>query len=469
MPAATYLGIPFARADRWSPPAVLPWDGTAPGTPGPIAPQAPGAQFQRADLPQSEDCLSLNVWTPAADDGARPVMVWIHGGAFRQGSNASPLYRGETLATRGDVVVVSINYRLGALGFLAHPDIATDGVSANWGLLDQIAALEWVRDNIAALGGDPTDVTVFGESAGAASVLMLCAAPAARGLFHKAVAQSGAPLVSSAEAAAKLAEELAREVGVDRVARLRDVEASAIVAAQAKLDDPRRVRTFTPCVDGVVLDRDPTAAIGAGSAAGIPMIIGTNVDEWKLWAPADPHSRDLDDERLRRRVERNLPGRSESVITAVRDARAARGELTNANDLWFAIETERFFRVPALRCADAHAQHGPTYVYLFGWGSPAMRGWLGACHGLEIAFVFGNQGRDELAAFTGSGPDADALAERMMDAWLAFARTGDPSTPDLPWPRHDPATRPTVVFDAHTRLEHAPRDAERAAIAGSTA
>ena len=132
--------------------------------------------------------------------------------------------------------------------------------------------------------------------------------------------------------------------------------------------------------------------------------------------------------------------------------------------MFYAVETERTFRVPALRVADTQALHAPTFVYLFGWGSPAMRGWLGACHGLEIAFVFGNQGRGELAAFTGAGPEADALAERMMDAWLAFVHTGDPSTPELTWPAHDAATRPTMVFDATTRLEHAPRDEERATV-----
>ena len=152
------------------------------------------------------------------------------------------------------------------------------------------------------------------------------------------------------------------------------------------------------------------------------------------------------------------------MIDTVRDARAARGEGVAPNDLFYAIESERVFRVPATRVADVQSAHASTFVYLFAWGSPAMRGWLGACHGLEIAFVFGNQGRGELAAFTGSGSEADALAERMMDAWLAFVRTGSPSVPSLPWPPHDAASRPTMVFDATSGLQHAPRDAERAIV-----
>lgn len=467
-----FLGIPYAQAGRFAPPEPpAAWQGTRPAVEfGAIAPQGAGAHFQRFDLPQSEDCLSLNVWTPGTDGGARPVLVWIHGGAFRQGSGASPLYDGAALAARGDVVVITINYRLASLGFLGHPDLASGpgAPSGNWGLLDQVEALRWVRDNAAAFGGDPGNVTIFGESAGAVSVTLLCTMPAARGLFHKAAAQSGAAISVSSRSAHALAEELAEVAGVANVAALRDLQLEDLLAAQAVVDARGALRTFVPCRDGVVLDRQPLEALASGSAAGIPLIVGTNVDEWKLFAPADPHSRDLDEERMRKRLADRLdPESVDDVIDTVSAARRARGEPTDPNDVFFAIESERFFRVPALQAADAHSGQGPTYVYLFGWGSPAMGGWLGSCHGLEIAFVFGNQGRGELAMFTGEGPDADALAERMMDAWLAFARTGDPSTAELAWPRHDPATRPTMVFDVTTRAEAAPRDEERAVVAAA--
>jgi carboxylesterase type B len=212
--------------------------------------------------------------------------------------------------------------------------------------------------------------------------------------------------------------------------------------------------SFIPCIDGTVLPGRPTETL-----AGVPMIVGTNVDEWKLWAPMDPHSRDLDDERLFRRVDRVLPGAAADIVSAIRGIRAERGEPAAPNDLWFAIETERFFRVPSVRAAEAQLAIQPaTHVYLFGWESPALGGWLGACHGLEIAFVFGNQGRGELAAFTGSGPDADRLSASMMDAWLGFARTGEA------WDPYDAAKRPTMVFNRESGLEFAPRDAERAAV-----
>ncbi len=463
-----YRGIRYATAERFRPPVpVEAWAGELDATAfGPIAPQPPGAQFQSNELAQAEDCLSLNVWTPGSD-GSRPVLVWIHGGAFRTGSSASPLYEGTALAARGDVVVVSLNYRLGALGFLAHPDLADgDGPWANWGLLDQIEALRWVRDEIAAFGGDPGNVTIFGESAGAASVTTLMAMPEAQGLFHKAIAQSGAPLTTKPEVAIALAEQLVELTGAGDVAGLRDVPFEQLVSAQAQVESPELgLRSFAPTVDRRSVTSAPFRLARDGDIVPVPLLIGTNVDEWKLWAPMDPHSRDLDADRLRGRLDKRFPdGAAEQVITGVEAARRARGEAANPNDLFFAIESERIFRVPAVRLADLHRTHAPVFTYLFEWGSPAMKGWLGACHGLEIAFVFGNQGRGELAAFTGSGPEADRLAETMMDAWIAFARSGDPSTESLPWPAHDPAQRPTMVFGLESRLEHAPREEERALI-----
>jgi len=467
-----FRGIPFARAGRFEAPLPpQPWEDVFDAsTFGPIAPQTPGAQFVAADLPQSEDCLSLNVWTTATggSPSGRPVLVWIHGGGFTSGSTASPLYDGAALARRGDVVIVSVNYRLGALGFLGHPDLAgPDGLCSNWGLLDNIAALRWVAANIGGFGGDADNVTIFGESAGGGLVALLCASPLASGLFHKAIVQSGAPAAIPLESAARVASDLVAAAGVADVAALRELPLDALLTAQASVIAAAGGRlAVVPVIDGLVLPEAPLAALAGGAAAGVPMLIGTNVDEWKLWAPGDPHSRDLDDDGLRKRIERVLPGHSADVAEVYRDARAARGEPTTPNELWYGVESDRIFRVPAVRVAEAQSGVAPVWMYLFGWRSPAMGGWLGACHGLEIAFVFGNQGRGVLAFFTGEGADADGLSARMADAWLAFARTGSPSTDDLPWPAFDPAARHTMVFDAKCQVEDAPREAERAFVDG---
>ena len=381
-------------------------------------------------------------------------MVWIHGGAFRTGSGASPLYEGTTLAARGDVVVITINYRLGLLGFLGHPDLAADagGPCANWGLLDCVEALRWVQAHGAAFGGDPSDVTIFGESAGAAAVALLCAMPMARGLFHKAVVQSGAPLTSRMERAVELAERATELAGVSSVDELRSLPVEQILAVQQQVEADGADRTFIPAVDGTVVPTLPGRALRDGSAAGVPMLIGSNVDEWKLWAAADPHSRDLDEDRLRSRLARFFPADAlEGLIASVRDARTGRGEAAAPNDVFYAVETERTFRVPALRVADTQALHAPTFVYLFGWGSPAMRGWLGACHGLEIAFVFGNQGRGRAGRLhrrrPGGGRPRRADDGRLAGlrahrrsvharADVARARCGDP--PHHGVRRHDP-------------------------------
>jgi para-nitrobenzyl esterase len=296
-------------------------------------------------------------------------------------------------------------------------------------------------------------------------VSLLCVMPSASGLFNKAAVQSGAPLASDVATATTLAERLAEEVDAPSVPALRDVPVADLLAAQSRLEASAGA-AFVPVVDGITMPlARPMKTLANGSAAGVPLLIGTNVDEWKLWAAADPHSRDLDEDRLRWRLdERFGADRAADVIDAIRAARTDRGERAEPNDVFYAAESERTFRVPGLRMALAQTGNAPTFAYLFEWSSPAMGGWLGACHGLEIAFVFGNQGRGELAAFTGSGDDADALAATMMDAWLAFARMGDPSTTALGWPVYDKSDRATMVLGAPSRVELAPRDEERAAV-----
>jgi len=478
-----FRGIPYARPPVGelrlrAPQPAEPWAGVrAAQAYGLWAPQNPPASTLSGDLPgeQGEDCLTLNVWTPGLD-GARPVLVWIHGGGFVGGSGASALYNGDRLAARGDVVVVTINYRLGILGFLSHPGLAdpdAGGATGNWGLLDQVAALAWVRDNIAAFGGDPDRVTIFGESAGGMSVADLLAVPAARGLFRRAIVQSGPPNAVPAARAEETAAKLLAELGV-AVTRLRDLPVPALLQAQAALIASRRggPLPLTPVVDGSVLPMHPQKAIAEGAAADVALLIGTNRDEFKMFIVADPKGRDPDEEVLRRRIERSFgegfpPAdeqlRPDEAIARYRAIRDQRGDATDPRELWSAIESDRMFRIGSIRAAEAHAVHQPqTYSYLFRWESPAMHGALGACHALEIPFVFGTLSSPGIDQFAGTGQAAEDLSELMMDAWLAFARTGDPG-----WPAYDAARRATMVFGAGSRVEDAPLDEERAVWARS--
>lgn len=476
-----FRGVPYAlppvgelrlRAPR----PAEPWTGIRDATDfGARAPQNPPAsQFWGGTVgPQSEDCLTLNIWTPAADDGSRPVLVWIHGGAFLMGTGASPLYDGTRLGLRGDAVIVTLNYRLGILGYLAHPALANaegGGACANWGLLDQVAALDWVRQNIAAFGGDPGNVTIFGESAGGGSVAGLLAAPAAKGLFQKAIIQSGPPFAASMQHAEHVAAQVLAEIGVAEPSQLRQVDVDTLLAAQAAVVSRRggARMPLVPVVDGVALPTAPMRAIAEGSAAGIPVLIGTNRDELKVFIAADPKGLAPDEIVVRERIERGfIAGEVEldpgEVIEGYREARAARGESTEPRDLWSAIETDRMFRGGSIRAAEAQSRHEPrTFSYLFTWESPAMDGALGASHAVELPFMFGNLAAPRMDSFAGSGPAADELSEKMMDAWLAFARTGNPSTARLgEWPSYEPSRRATMILGQDTYVENAPYEAER--------
>jgi para-nitrobenzyl esterase len=419
---------------------------------------------------QGEDCLTLNVWTPATD-GRRPVMVWIHGGAFVTGSGASPLYGGARLAARGDVVVVTVNYRLGVLGFLAHSDFAddeADGAAGNWGLLDQATALRWVHDNIASFGGDPDNVTIFGESAGGMSVSDLLALPAARGLFRRAIVQSGPPNAMTLDRAEEVTAKLLAELGVASPAAIRDVPIEALLTAQSAIAADRRGGLqLTPVVDDASLPVHPQHAIADGVARDIELVIGTNRDEAKMFMVTDPANRDPDDEVLHRKIDalfryNDITLSPHAVIDAYREARTRRGESTEPREIWSAIQTDHVFRIGSIRAAEAQSKHAPTYMYLFTWESPAMGGALGSCHALEIPFVFGNLGLPTMDRFAGTGPDAERLSDQMSDAWIAFARSGNPNHPGIPnWPTYDGSRRPTMEFGPQTQLVEAPYDDER--------
>jgi para-nitrobenzyl esterase len=473
-----FKGIPYAAPPlgrrRWLPPEPHEtWRDTLETRDfGPVAPQnsrAP-AGFQApgfsAPGPQSEDCLYLNVWTSRLDDAKRPVMVWLHGGAFTIGSSSDPLYRGDILASRGDVVVVTINYRLGLLGFLNLNEVTGSRIpsTGNEGLLDQIAALQWVRKNISAFGGDPGNVTVFGESAGAMSIGCLMAMPKARGLFHKAILESGTgsmarPLGQCVETSRLFLE--ATGLKSDDVTAIRSLPVEKLLAVQEglTLKVPGTITPVAPVIDGETLPEKPIEALKKGSAAELPTLIGNNLEEGKYFNIRHPENRTIDEGALIRQLRLTVPaGDVARLLDTYRTARSARGEPATPPELLSAIRTDIMFRVPATRVAEAQCQHGqPAYSYIFTWKSPAMGGALGACHALEMGFVFGTYDR----GFCGSGREVKSLSIKMQDAWLAFARSGNPACDSLgDWPPYCDK-RKTMMLGRECHVEAAPYEEER--------
>lgn len=481
-----FRGIPYARppigGQRFqAPQRRAAWggvrDATSFGNPPAQNPSLLGPMLSMDIGTPSEDCLYLNVWTPGSS-GRRPVMVWIHGGAFVMGAGSQLIYHGARLARRGDVVLVTINYRLGALGFLHLRELCGEAfpLDENLGLLDQIAALEWVRDEIAAFGGDPENVTIFGESAGSISVATLLGTPRARGLFQRAILQSGsANFVSSRAQATRVGEELVREIGLTpgSAEKLRSAPVEQLLAAQQRVFLNLAPQTsglpFQPVIDGSLLSQHPFATIGDGLSKDVAVLAGTNLDEMKLFGLMDQQVRGLDEQTLLARCERRVPGAAAGMthgrrlVDTYSQARAERGESTVPSEMWFAIDSDRAFRYPAMRLAELQAAHqSQTYTYLFTWPSPFLGGQLGACHALELPFVFGVLDKPLIGNFTGTGAAADALSDRMQEAWVSFAHSGTPSSLHLEtWMPYDRQRRATMVLGASCQLEAAPREPER--------
>ena len=475
-----FRGIPYAASShgerRWRPPgAPSPWAGARDATRGgPDAPQfGEGPFFDAERRYQNEDCLVLNVWTPELDAGGRPVMVFIHGGAFATGGGVRELYDGRFLAVEADVVVVTLNYRLGVLGLLASPQLrdAESGAAANWCMLDQIAALEWVRDHARAIGGDPNRVTIFGESAGGASVGLLAVSPLARGLFQRVIVQSGAPIPIPIEQADRAAASFCRELGIDegQIESLRGAPLESLRAAYPSWQQFATHRGFAlrPCMDGVFLPESPLDLIDAGATRGLEIAVGTNRDELALMPELDPAYRNIDARELSKRVAALLDSEEAAaeLLQRYREMHRKMGLSREPGELYTAIGTSYFIRNGSYAYLERHvAKGGKGYAYLFDWESPKQK--LGACHGLELPFCFGTlESAAGAREFAGEGPRATALRDRMLHAWADFAHGNAAAAFG---PTFDAERRSTMRFGPECGPADSPLNEERDAWGGIT-
>lgn len=416
---------------------------------------------------QSEDCLFLNIWSPAADGKKRPVMFWIHGGGFIVGAGSSPLYNGNNLAKNGDVVVVTINYRLGPLGFLYFKN--ENGFDNNLGIRDQIAALKWVNENIAAFGGDPNTITIFGESAGGTSVETLLAAKSAKGLFQRAIAESGPPAILWDKDAGELITAKYLEIlGVEKnnFAKLKAIPADTLKVAEDKLLNWMIAETnhkvFSPTIDGEILTGDIFKCLKPDPDNIVSLMIGTNKNEATMFASKKLKMVPDDSEGLEKYMDGATTQESKKkVISAYTNYPRKSGVLD--------ILTDAVFRIPAIRIAECQSQFAPVYMYRFDYTSFLLNAsGMKSFHGLEIPFVFGNTGM-KLMKFIASKKRVKQLTVEMQGAWLNFAKFGNPNgnSEDV-WKKYDTEKRATMIFKKKTELVYDPDGEVRKAWDGVT-
>ena len=468
-----FKGIPYAEPPigelRLNTPVLkTSWDGVLEAINfGPVAPQPPPFTKYFPPPPQSEaECLTLNIWTPKIDDKKRPVMFWIHGGSHIYGSGQ---FYGNNLARHGDVVVITINYRLGPLANLYFPD-----APANITQLDQVAALNWVNKNIEFFGGDPDNLTVFGESAGATSICTLMAMPQAKDLFKRVIIQSAAPIPNGFNLSdRKLTTEWILEnlkLKPYDLEEFRKLPSEKIIKAMIEVQEKGLVKkvniiNFRPWVDGEIVPQHPIKAINEGYAKEVEMIIGTNLEEWKFWRAFEPNFRNMDFSKLTSRL--RFYGVKEDefdpIINTYKKSLEENKLPSTSREIFDRFMTDYEFRIPSIKFAEAQSQYQKdTYMYLFTWKTPFEDGKYGAMHALEIPFVFHTFMDDYLWIFPKRTEETESLSEKMMDFWISFSKTGNPNYEGaFNWPQYNIEKRKTIIFNTNIEVIEDPFCKER--------
>jgi para-nitrobenzyl esterase len=484
----SFKGLPYGDttgdANRFRPPMPPPaWTGVRDTYEfGARAPQhnrasVPANAWIRSDTPMGEDCLRLNIYTPGLDDAtrsgeARPVMVYLHGGGYNAGAGDAPGVDGSNLARQGDVVVVTVNHRLNVFGFCHFGDSAAEEFAdaGNAGILDIVAALRWVRENIEAFGGDASNVTIFGQSGGGSKVAVLMTMPSAKGLFHNAIMQSSSShlRLATPETAARAHHALLAQLEMPNAdaAALQGVPAQRLLDAyKAAVGACHGNDSFRPIVDGRSILNHPFDLAAPDLAAQIPLLIGSCETEKSFYdVVADPASLPMTREQMQADVARFVGVDNSAASTLITDYESRRPGVS-MRDLFNVLTSDHMYRRNAITAAERKAALGgaPAYLYEFTWKTPVLGGMLKTPHTLCIPFVFGTV--DVAEAFTGTGPEQAALSEKVMGAWLAFVRTGDPNHAGLPkWDTFDARTRPTMIFDNQAVVENDPKPEDRAGI-----